>query len=418
MKLFRLLGLFLLMVAGSIPGFIMAQNCQTIASGDILNINNWLCDCNIEECDTIIVSHQMTLDDTLLLENILYSEVTMSGSIGGTGSIKIAGNLINKGFITIYRLATDVDPFPEFDTYFKNEGVIENNVTLLLADSTINLGSIINSDSLIVGVNRKLYNQSLLHSRILYGLGPLANYATMISDSMIIGRAFANYGEITCNSTLEAYSLLFNEGSINAANYEQWSGSVENYSDITVTDNTTLGLFGGIQFEQTPGARITTRNLYVLENTDIRGLGSVCILEHAENHGNLIGSMQLCDLTPTMTTPPFWDVHTGTIVLNPTYCGPLACATVDVAEPAGSTAPKLFPNPTAGTVHVEWGPGREVVHEWTLLDALGQRMMHSNAAVQEHLVLDLSTYAQGTYWLVLQDAHGAVLQRVPVVVAR
>ena len=156
----------------------------------------------------------------------------------------------------------------------------------------------------------------------------------------------------------------------------------------------------------------------MLENTDVRGLGSVCILEHAENHGNLIGSMQLCDLTPTMTTPPYWAVHTGTIVLNPTYCGPLACATVDVPETDEWSGPKLYPNPTAGAFQVELGSLAETVHSWALMDELGRRIMNTFAVGSDQLTLDLSTQVPGSYWLVLQDADGEVMERLPVVISR
>jgi hypothetical protein len=397
---------------------VRSQACQTIAAGALLDVNNWLCDCNILECDTIRINHAMNVDDTVALANAVYTNISSSGSLSGDGVVSIAGNLVNHGTIAVNRLATDVDWIPEYDTYFTNHGIITSSRLVLFADSTRNFGYMIGMDSLVIGTFRRLYNDASIESRIIYGLGGIANTGHVECDSIISGRAFYNDGTLSSAYLFELYSNSINSGTIWADEYNHYSGSFYNEGSISINGTTSLGVYGGIQFEQTPGARITTRNLYVLENTDIRGLGSVCILEHAENHGNLIGSMQLCDLTPTMTTPPFWDVHTGTIVLNPTYCGPLACATVDVAELAGSAAPKLFPNPTAGTVHVEWSPRAEVVHEWTLLDALGQRMMHSNAAVQEHLVLDLSTYAQGTYWLVLQDAHGAVLQRVPVMVAR
>lgn len=405
-----------MMVLLSAQGY--GQLCQTISSGSITDVSNWLCDCNIEQCDTLLIAHAMTVEDTLTLGNAVYTEVTISGSLNGDAVVALAGSLVNHGTIALDRLATDVDWIPEYDTYFANHGTVANGRLILFADSTRNTGSMLVSDSLVIGAFRRLYNDAEIQSRIIYGLGPLVNYGTLLSDSLTGARAIANYGNITCTSLIETYSLLYNEGSINALNYEQWSGSVNNRGAINISMTTSLGVYGGIQFEQTPSARLTTRNLYVLEDTDIRGLGSICILEHAENHGNLIGSMQLCDLTPTMTTPPYWDVHTGTIVLNPTYCGPLACATVDVTEADEATATKLFPSPSTGMVHVELGTRAEAVHAWVLLDALGRRMMNATEMEAEQLTLDLCAQVPGSYWLVLQDADGEVMERLRVVIMR
>lgn len=412
----RKISVIILLALSALHGH--GQLCQTIASGSLTDVNNWLCDCNIVQCDTLLIAHEMTVDDTLLLENAVYTEVTNSGSIGGSGSIKIAGSLLNQGVISVHRLATDVDPFPEFNTYFINQGIVQSPILLLLSDSTLNQGEITNTDSLIIGVYRKFYNASSLYSRIIFGLGPLVNSGTLECDSLTGARQVVNYSSLSCTSVLEAYSLLYNAGTILASNYEQWSGRVDNRGAINVNATATLGLYGGIQFEQTPNARLTTRNLYVLEDTDIRGLGSVCILEHAENHGNLIGSMQLCDLTPTMTTPPYWDVHTGTIVLNPTYCGPLACATVDVGEVGPSASAKLYPNPSTGLVQVELAQPVAAIHSWVLLDALGRRVKGSTGTFLGNLSLDLTGHVEGTYWLELRGADGAVMERLRVVIMR
>ncbi len=408
--------LFVMMVLLSAPGY--GQLCQTISSGSITDVSNWLCDCNIEQCDTLLIAHAMTVEDTLTLGNAVYTEVTISGSLTGDAVVALAGSLVNHGTIALDRLATDVDWIPEYDTYFTNHGTVTNGRLILFADSTRNMGSIMATDSLVIGAFRRLYNDAALESRIIYGLGGVSNTGTINCDSLIASRELYNYGSMVSEHLFELYRYSINTGTIWADEYNQYSGSFYNEGSMAITGTTSLGVYGGIQFEQTPSARLTTRNLYVLENTDVRGLGSICILEHAENHGNLIGSMQLCDLTPTMTTPPYWDVHTGTIVLNPTYCGPLACATVDVPEPDEASATKLFPNPSTGMVHVELGTRAEAVHAWVLSDALGRRMMNATEMEAEQLTLDLSAQVAGSYWLVLQDAEGEVMERLRVVLMR
>ncbi|MCU0319774.1 MAG: T9SS type A sorting domain-containing protein [Flavobacteriales bacterium] len=395
-----------------------AQPCHTIAAGDLLDPANWSCDCNVSICDTLLIHHALTLDGTLNLPSARYTEITEGGSLTGSGSLRLAGSLVNRGTLALYRLATDVDPFPEFDTYFLNVGNIENNILLLLSDSTSNQGTISCDDSLIVGFQRKLRNDSDIFTNILFQFGDLYNYENLISDSLLSFRSTVNHGTILCINKLEIYSRLFNFGDINTHQFEVISAGVDNYGTINVNSSSTLGTMGGIQFEQSTTGRLNTRNLYVLEDTDVRGQGSICILEHAENHGNIIGSMQLCDLTPTLTVPPFWDVHTGTIVLTPTYCGPIACATVQVDEMTGEEGARIQPNPTVGPIRITHSDALRPVHGWMVMDGHGRLVQRSAQAPDNTLELDLSAYRSGTYWVLLMDQAGAVMERLPVVVEK
>lgn len=395
-------------------GNVMAQPCQTIASGELLDPASWSCDCNVSICDTLIVQHALTLDGTLNLPNARYTEIAEGGSLTGSGSLRIAGNLENRGTLALHRLATDVDPLPELDTYFFNEGEVQNDILLLLSDSTSNQGIINCTDSLIIGFERKLRNDSDINTNILYQFGRLYNYENVLADTLIGIRATVNYGLIRCH-TIEIYQSLFNFGFVHTSIYEQWSGVADNSGSINVNDSTILGVYFGIDLEQTTSGYLNTRNLYVLENTDIRGQGSICILEHAENHGNIIGSMQLCDLTPTLTTPPFLDVHTGTIVLTPTYCGPLACATVNIDE-RSTTGTRVHPNPTAGHARITRGADSVPVHGWMVLDPWGRTVQRGTHAPSTVVNIDLTALRSGTYWVLLVDQAGTMLERLPVVV--
>lgn len=396
-------------------GNVMAQPCQTIASGELLDPANWSCDCNFSQCDTLFINHNMTGLGSYSLPNAVYTEISPSASLMGDIEMFVAGSMVNHGTISINRLVTDVDLIPEYDTYFANHGELNSDRLILLADSTINYGNITLADSLVVGFYRSMYNNGYTLCNNLYALGMISNTGTIIGDSIIAGRELFNSGDVSCSSILKLYRYSINNGSIEALDYSQFSGSLWNEGHININGSTTLGVFGGIQFEQTTSGRLNTRNLYVLENTDIRGQGSICILEHAENHGNIIGSMQLCDLTPTLTTPPFWDVHTGTIVLTPTYCGPLACATVNIDE-RSTTDTRVHPNPTAGHARITRGADSVPVQGWMVMDSWGRTVQRGTHAPSTVVDIDLTALRSGTYWVLLIDQAGTMLERLPVVV--
>jgi hypothetical protein len=100
------------------------------------------------------------------------------------------------------------------------------------------------------------------------------------------------------------------------------------------------------------------------------------------------------------------------------YCNATTCATVGVTEAGPSAGAKLYPNPSTGLVQVELAQATAAVRSWVLLDALGRRIMGSTGTFLGSLSLDLTKHGEGTYWLELRGADGAVMERLRVVIMR
>lgn len=67
---------------------------------------------------------------------------------------------------------------------------------------------------------------------------------------------------------------------------------------------------------------------------------------------------------------------------------------------------KLYPNPTSGLINIE----SESIQRVTVYNVLGQTLL-SKDAIGDHLLLDLSGYEAGLYWLRVSSQGGAVIRR-------
>lgn len=69
-----------------------------------------------------------------------------------------------------------------------------------------------------------------------------------------------------------------------------------------------------------------------------------------------------------------------------------------LAEPTGTTSPRLFPVPARDVVSVRW-PATRAGDRWELVDAVGRRVLAGSQSGSPVDVIDLSTIQQGRYWL-------------------
>lgn len=80
--------------------------------------------------------------------------------------------------------------------------------------------------------------------------------------------------------------------------------------------------------------------------------------------------------------------------------------TANGAVPSGD-AIELFPNPTAGELHISIPDARISLARITLMDHSGQLLAEQRVQAPAALVLDLNPYPSGTYLLRIQSATGA-----------
>ena len=400
-----------MMVLLSAQGY--GQLCQTVANGSIEDPEVWDCGCAATSCDTLIINHDILVQENLgasILDQ-RHIEITATGSVVCVGDIVLYGTLSNTGTISGERLVC----FGSGNIL--NLGSITGDHLLFDCDTVFNQNTIQASDTLTTGYTTRLYNSGEVLATHCQFLSQIANWGLIETGSVFAQRSVYNASIITAQEVIDLRSLSENLGTLACGHLHQVSGTLVNRGLITI--NGDFVIHESVSAELEIGSTVLTRNLLALEDSHLSGPGSICILEHAENHG-LLEEVRICDQSPTLTEPPYLDVHTGQLMnmLPIYYCNATTCATVDVTEAGPSTGAKLYPNPSTGLVQVELARSAGAVHSWVLLDALGRRIMGSTGTFQGSLSLDLSGHEEGNYWLELRGADGAVTERLRVVIMR
>jgi hypothetical protein len=323
----------------------------------------------------------------------LYGTLTNSGSISGERLVCFgSGNVLNQGSIS-------------------------GDYLLFYCDTLFNQNSVIAIDTVATSYTTRLYNSGEVRATHCQFLSQVANWGLIETGSVIAQRSVYNASIITAQGVIDLRSLSENLGTLACGHLHQVSGTLVNRGSITI--NGDLVINESVSAELEIGSTVLTRNLLALEDSHLSGPGSICILEHAENHG-LLEAVRICDLSPTLTEPPYLDVHTGELMnmLPFYYCNATTCATVGVTEAGPSAGAKLYPNPSTGLVQMELAQPAAAVRSWVLMDALGRRVMGSTGTFPGSLSLDLTGHEVGSYWLELRGADGAVMERLRVVIMR
>lgn len=403
--------LFVLMVLLSAPGY--GQLCQTVANGSIEDPEVWDCGCAATSCDTLIISHDILVQENLgtsILDQ-RHIEITATGSVICVGDIVLYGTLTNSGSISGERLVC----FGSGNVL--NQGSISGDYLLFNCDTIFNQNSVIAIDTVATSYTTRLYNSGEVRATHCQFLSQVANWGLIETGTLFAQRNVYNAATVTSQGLVDLRSLSENFGTMACGHLHQVSGTLVNRGSITI--NGDLVINESVSAELETGSTVLTRNMLALEDSHLTGPGSICILEHAENHG-LLEAVRICDLSPTITEPPYLDVHAGQLMtmLPIYYCNATTCATVDVSEADPSAGANLYPNPSTGLVQMELAQPAAAVRSWVLLDALGRRVMGSRGTFQGSLSLDLTGHGEGSYWLELRVADGTVMERVRLVIMR
>ena len=86
----------------------------------------------------------------------------------------------------------------------------------------------------------------------------------------------------------------------------------------------------------------------------ITGGGAICVSGITVNAGDLVGSLDFCDETPTVSVPPFIDTNTGAVDQGIIYCASEKCS-VGIGEDSFAVL-VVAPNPANDQVTFEGMP--------------------------------------------------------------
>lgn len=141
----------------------------------------------------------------------------------------------------------------------------------------------------------------------------------------------------------------------------------------------------------------------------IEGEGRICVSSFSENTGTIQGQIDFCDLTPTVTSPPFIDVNSGTVSGTVTFCAS-ACGNVGLDDALLSTV-RIGPIPARDRLLIEAPGGAKL----TLLDATGRIVLTRALVSDGRIALDVTGIAHGRYTAELRVGDSRIARNVTLI---
>jgi hypothetical protein len=136
----------------------------------------------------------------------------------------------------------------------------------------------------------------------------------------------------------------------------------------------------------------------LLNNQSIGGDGGICVYLSTNNAGSIIGTVDICDFSPTTTIPPLLDVNSGTVAGTVTYCTNSTCSPVGLGEVVLRQEISVIQNPAADHAVVEVSGENIVRGELITLDgrvitagmhSVGNRLLIAHPGVNGFYLLRL-----------------------------
>lgn len=157
-----------------------------------------------------------------------------------------------------------------------------------------------------------------------------------------------------------------------------------------VIHNDALLVMGG------PDALLTTDNIGNYDT--IEGEGRFCVAGFTENTGTIQGQVDFCDLTPTVSSPPFIDVNTGTVAGSVTFCAPGGCGPQGMHLRPEACNIRIWPVPAQDHLFVQVAIGAMV----SLQDACGRTVLSAVSSTAEQILFSIAHLPPGVYLAVMR----------------
>lgn len=410
------------------PQNAASSTCLSIADGPFTSPSSWDCGCNPAACDTLIVSHHLTLTTD-------YSDLSQQLTITSTGHIESSmrlwlesevfnyghleasrlllaqpGQLHNEGTITAEHFETNICAFTNIGSI-----VAEDTLWMYCPMMVENLGEL-SGPHMLLAITRNLgtITTGQLHCGFLENPGTIqAGYANLSTCALYNSGLFqadsihsANHiendaaGSITCGR-LSVLALLRNYGTLRV------HGTWLNGNDTADADSR---LYAGSVNE--------TGNFINAAGSELRGSSTLCIMDHSENHGLVSGPIGICDMTTPALTSPFMDVHDGDLQPPITQCPSGPCAWTSIDDVSSLQDPVAFPVPTEGLVTIKLGPVHARTYTLCLLDPSGRAVWNRSKPFGETVSCDFLHLQTGPYMLVGKDNEGRQHFSVRLIIAR
>ena len=142
----------------------------------------------------------------------------------------------------------------------------------------------------------------------------------------------------------------------------------------------------------------------------ITGDGSICVGDSTVNQGTISGPLDLCDQSPTVSSPPFLDENTGEVENTVTFCTNSACV-VGIADHFAS-AISIAPNPANESVQLVGLATGDLI---SVIDATGRTCMLKRST-SDRTHMDVSALSVGSYRI--RVGPGTGVRVLPLLIVR
>ncbi|MBK8499551.1 MAG: T9SS type A sorting domain-containing protein [Flavobacteriales bacterium] len=203
---------------------------------------------------------------------------------------------------------------------------------------------------------------------------------------------------------------VINDGNFIMEGHVFFQGSFINLALVDIT-----GFFEVAGVFHTDGNLVMDGGVLQVEGNFINlasvdGTGSICVIDSTTNEGDISGTVDICDASPTVFTAPFVDENTGTIAGTVTYCSNSACAT-GIMD--GLLARITFgPNPADDRVQLG---GLLAGASYVIIDATG-RTCALGSISSDRAEVDVTALVSGAYRLQVRTADGS--RTLPFLIVR
>lgn len=401
------------------------QVINSVSNGNWFDPDTWDCSCVPGVGSDIVVGHSVFADGVVGVQGgSLTVEASAVLSVS-TGALFLQTDAYVMGYIECEFMTVDAGGVSSLINF----GTIDCLVLDVLTDELQNAGYItIQEDMLLSGSAENMalgewdaYDISGSGTFINHGYAVLGTdqfMGRMINDGMLI--VDANGAEGYINSITNAGELTLAQMELDTLHN---SGVANTYTLVMGKWYQGQGQlqvipFGG-DLHVEPGAIVTVDApgwIHVVDgdlyNAGIMaGDGHICVSDITSNIGSIQGMLDVCDGSPTASSPPFIDQNTGTVDTSVTFCESSPCATV-VPEVFAAEA-VVLPAPGMERVILAGLPMDAVV---IVLDAAGRHLISVRTAGGGRMELPVAEIADGIYRVVLIGKAGRRV--LPMVLVR
>ncbi len=374
----------------------VAQTRTTVANGNATNPLTWDCTCIPLPGQTIVVNHQLVLDNDFAYSS---GSITVNAGASITGNSSVRGLAVNGGFF-LNRGTVQVANLYHGAGSFTNEGVITiaNYFGVDNAAVAQNQGMLTVNDSLLINSGATLNNSGTIQALVT------ANAGTFTSTGNVDADYFWTSGTVNYNSGTFAATNLYNAGvfhshaPLSVANDLYNAEDFMNHHDLHIGHSLYIGdSTGGPAHFTNDGLVSVAQDLYNSRTLD--GSGRICVGQQTVNSGTISGTLDICDLTGGSI-----DLNSGTIAGTVTFCA-VSCA-VSTDEIRADQQVLVYPNPFTNRFEIRTEKMQS--YNLILVNATGQQVLDTTFYA-DRLVLDASRLPEGVYFYRLTVESGRLV---------